>query len=158
MAKRYWLFKTEPDEFSIDDLAACPDRTTPWTGVRNYQARNLLRDEVKVGDEVLFYHSSTATPGVAGVARIVGAAESDTTALDQASQYFDRKATRENPIWVAVRVRFVRKLSHVIPLSLLKQTKGLEKMVLCQRGSRLSIQPVTGAEWRIIQELMAAQT
>ncbi len=154
MPRRYWLFKTEPSEFSIDDLAASPDQTTLWSGVRNYQARNLLRDEVKVGDEVLFYHSSMEIPGIAGLATVVGAAEPDLSALDRSSPYYDRRATGENPIWVAVRVRFAEKLSRLLPLTVLKQTRGLEEMMVCQKGSRLSIQPVTRAEWRVIQRLI----
>lgn len=154
MPKQFWLFKTEPNEFSIDDLAASPSQTTLWSGVRNYQARNLLRDETKVGDELLFYHSSTEIPGIAGLATVVGSAEPDLSALDRSGPYYDRRATSENPVWVAIRIRFAKKLSDVLPLTVLKQTKGLEKMMVCQRGNRLSIQPVTNEEWRVIQRLI----
>lgn len=154
VAGRYWLFKTEPREFSIDDLQTSPDQTTVWSGVRNYQARNLLRDDVKVEDGVLFYHSSTKTVGIAGLAEVVGGAEPDLTALDSGSPYFDPKATIDAPIWVSVRVKFARKLPRVIPLAELKQTRGLEMMMVCQRGSRLSIQPVTAGEWQVIMKLI----
>lgn len=150
---KYWLFKSEPSEFSIEDLAALPDHTTAWTGVRNYQSRNLLRDQVRTDDELFFYHSSTDLKGLAGVCRIVRAAYPDPSALDKASPYFDPKSTPENPVWVAVDVELIRQFEAVVPLALLKQTKGLEKMMVCQQGSRLSIQPVTAREWRVALKL-----
>ncbi|MEW6051574.1 MAG: EVE domain-containing protein [Candidatus Zixiibacteriota bacterium] len=153
MPKRYWLFKSEPSEFSIDDLAHSPGQTAPWSGVRNYQSRNTLRDLVQVGDEVLFYHSSTDVVGVAGIAEVVRSGYPDHTARDRTNPYFDPKATEQNPIWFMVDVKFKLKLPDVIPLAVLRQTKGLEKMMVCQKGSRLSIQPVTAKEWGVIQKL-----
>ena len=153
MAKRYWLFKTEPGCFSIDTLAACPDGTDSWDGVRNYQARNMLRDDIKKGDGVLFYHSSTAVPGVAGLADVVRSGYPDHTAREVNGRHFDPKASAENPIWYMVDVRFKKKFSEVIPLTTLKATPGLEQMMVTQRGSRLSIQPVTKAEWDIVLRL-----
>lgn len=149
----YWLFKSEPEEFSIDDLAASPGQIAPWTGVRNYQARNLLRDSIREGDHVFFYHSSTKLTGIAGTCHVVREAYSDPTALDPRSDYFDPKATAANPIWCAVDVRLEMKFGELIPLSTLKVTPGLENMMVCQRGARLSIQPVTKSEWEIILSL-----
>ena len=157
MPKRYWLFKSEPTEFSIDDLANSPNQTAPWSGVRNYQSRNTLRDLVQVGDEVFFYHSSSEILGIVGTAVVVRSGYPDLTALDRTSPYFDAKSTKENPIWYMVDVRFVDKFPDVIPLSVLRQSKGLEKMTVCQRGSRLSIQPVTEKEWGVIRKLAKRQ-
>ena len=156
--KRHWLFKTEPSEFSINDLANSPNQTTSWTGIRNYMARNLLRDEVRVGDSVFIYHSSTERKGVVGIARVVRAGFADHSALDPKSDYYDPKATPENPTWVAVDVRLEERFSDVVELGLLKRTRGLEKMMLCQKGARLSIQPVTPTEWDIICRLSSAGT
>ena len=146
--KNYWLLKSEPDCYSIDDLER--DGTTCWSGVRNYQARNFMRDLMKPGDGVLFYHSSAEPPGVAGLAEIASAGYPDHTALDPDDDHFDPKATPENTIWCMVDVKFVRKLREPIPLASLKETPGLEKMVVTQRGSRLSVQPVTEEEWKIV--------
>lgn len=154
MAKNYWLFKSEPTSFSIDDLANCPDQTDHWDGVRNYQARNLLRDEIKKGDGVLFYHSSTNPTGIAGVAEIVRSGYPDHTARDPKSKHYDPKATEDNPIWFMVDVKFKGKLQTTLPLSELKETAGLEKMMVTQRGARLSVQPVTKKEWEIVQKLL----
>jgi predicted RNA-binding protein with PUA-like domain len=151
--KRFWLFKTEPSEFGIDDLANSPDQTTSWTGIRNYTARNFLRDEVRVGDSVFIYHSSAKRKGVVGIARVVRAGYSDHSAFDPKSDYYDPKASPEDPIWVAVDVRLVERFSDVVELGQLKQTRELENMMLCQRGARLSIQPVTATEWDIICRL-----
>jgi len=153
MARRYWLFKTEPGCFSIDTLADCPDGTDRWDGVRNYQARNMLRDDIKNGDGVLFYHSSTAVPGVAGLADVVRSGYPDHTARDVNGQHFDPKATAASPIWFMVDVRFKKKFGDIVPLTILKATPGLEQMMVTQRGSRLSIQPVTKAEWDIVLKL-----
>ena len=153
MAKRYWLFKSEPDSFSIDDLKNACQSTSCWDGVRNYQARNLLRDEVRKGDEVLFYHSNVNPPGVAGICRVVRSAYPDPTARDPENDYYDPKATDDNPVWYAVDVKFVDKFSEIVPLPTLKQTPGLEEMVVTKRGSRLSIQPVTPKQWSIILKL-----
>lgn len=150
MAKRYWLFKNEPDCFSIDDLARAPGQTTGWEGVRNYQARNFLRDDVKKGDEVFFYHSNVTPAGIVGICSVVRAGYPDPTALDPTSKYFDPKSTEAEPRWYMVDVKLKRKLAEMIPLATLKQTPGLEKMMVTQRGSRLSIQPVSAQEWKII--------
>ena len=145
----YWLFKTEPGCFSFDDLQKRPDMTEPWDGVRNYQARNFLRDQIKVGDRVLFYHSSIPEPAVVGVAEIVRGGYPDTTALNPNAEHFDPKATPDNPIWYMVDLRCVKPLSRIVTLESIKQNPLLADMPLVKR-SRLSIQPVTGDEWRII--------
>lgn len=153
MPRGYWLFKTEPSCFSIDDLEGLPGGVGSWDGVRNYQARNLLRDKVSVGDGVLFYHSSTAVPGVAGIAEVVRAGYPDHTARDPENEHFDAKATPEIPIWYMVDVQFVEKFPDILPLAVLKATPGLERMEVTRRGSRLSVQPVTKKEWKIVREL-----
>lgn len=149
--KNYWLLKSEPDCYSIDDLQR--DGTTFWSGVRNYQARNFMRDEMKPGDGVLFYHSSAEPPGVAGIAEIAREGYADKTALDPKDDHYDPKATAENPIWMMVDVRFVKKFKELIPLTELKETPGLEKMAVIQRGQRLSVQPVTEEEWKIVTKM-----
>ena len=154
MAKQFWLFKSEPTCFSIDDLKNAPNRTDCWDGVRNYQARNMLRDDIKKGDEVLFYHSNAKPTGIAGVCRVVREGYPDITAQNPKSEHYVPAATPDNPIWYMVDVQFVSKLSEIIPLAVLKETPGLEKMVVTQRGSRLSIQPVSPAEWKVIAQLM----
>ena len=143
----YWLMKSEPDEFSIDDLEQRPGQSEPWDGVRNYQARNMLRDEMKPGDQVLFYHSSCETPGVAGIAEIVSEGYPDPTAFDPEDKHYDPKSDPDNPRWFLVDVKFVRKLKRVIPLTELKAQSKLEDMQLLRRGNRLSIMPVTKREW-----------
>lgn len=145
MAKRYWLMKSEPESFSIDDLKA--KGKSCWDGVRNYQARNFMRDDMKVGDGVLFYHSNAKPAGIAGIARVCAAAHPDHTALDSASPYYDPKATEENPIWMMVDVEFVSTLPRLISLAELKDDPELATMMVCQRGSRLSIQPVEKAHY-----------
>lgn len=147
----YWLLKSEPDCYSIDDLQR--DGHTYWSGVRNYQARNYMRDAMKPGDGVLFYHSGAEPPCVAGIAEVAREGYDDHTALDPDDDHFDPKATPENGIWSMVDVRFVRKFAEPIPLAVLKGTPGLERMVVTQRGSRLSVQPVTEEEWRIVTGL-----
>lgn len=154
MSNRYWLFKTEPSTFSIDDLAAEPDQTTHWEGVRNYQARNMLRDDIKVGDEILLYHSNCSPPGVAGTGTIVKAGYPDHTAWDPQSPYFDPKSSSDAPTWYMVDVKLKSRLGSVLSLPVLKKSPGLENMMVCRRGMRLSIQPVTANEWEIIQKLM----
>ena len=154
MAKRYWLFKTEPDCFSIDDLKAGKNQTSSWDGVRNYQARNLLRDEIKKGDDILFYNSSAKPTGIAGLAVVSRDGYPDHTAWDPESEHFDPKSSPDNPIWFMVDVTFKSKLRETLPLSQLKQTPGLEKMMVTQRGARLSVQPVTAEEWKIVLRLM----
>jgi predicted RNA-binding protein with PUA-like domain len=151
MAKRYWLMKSEPDTYSIDHLAR--DGVTPWEGVRNFQARGLLRDEIHAGDGVLFYHSSTQPLGVAGLAEVVSESYPDRTAFDPASPYFDPKSTPEAPRWFVVDVRFVERFPAVVPLAVLHETPGLENMRVIKKGMRLSVQPVTAEEWDIVVAL-----
>lgn len=146
---RYWLMKSEPDDVSIDDLAARPAQTVPWYGVRNYQARNLMRDQMQVGDLVFFYHSSCPEPGIAGIARVVANAYPDETQFDPASPYFDPKATRETPRWLNVDVQFVRK-TRLVALAELRAAPELAGMRVLARGNRLSITPVDPAEWTFI--------
>ena len=150
--RRHWLMKSEPDEFSIDDLAKAPGQTTAWFGVRNYQARNFMRDEMRVGDLAFFYHSSCAEPGIAGIVEISKLAYPDATQFDPNSGYYDPKSTRDAPRWVNVDVKLVRK-TRLVTVSMLRETRGLEDMVTLRRGNRLSITPVTAAEWKIIEKL-----
>ena len=149
---RYWLMKSEPDEFSIDDLAKAPKQTTPWFGVRNYQARNYMRDEMRVGDRAFFYHSSCPEPGVAGIVEISRLAYPDATQFDPKSPYYDAKSTRAEPRWVNVDVKLVQK-TRLVSVPVLRETAGLEDMVTLRRGNRLSITPVMPAEWRIVERL-----
>jgi predicted RNA-binding protein with PUA-like domain len=151
----YWLMKSEPDEVSFDDLLAAPGKTLGWFGVRNYQARNFMRDQMRVGDGVLFYHSSCAVPGVAGIAEVTSAAYPDATQFDKASPYFDPKATPETPRWVSVDVTAVE-AGRYLPLAALREMPALEEMVLLQKGSRLSISPVTAGQWRAVLKALRA--
>ncbi|WP_105902988.1 EVE domain-containing protein [Vibrio gangliei] len=144
----YWLFKTEPDTFSIDTLRV--QKVACWEGVRNYQARNMLRDEVKVGDQVLIYHSSCKEIGVAGIAKVVKEAYPDHFQFDPESPYFDIKSDPSNPRWMMVDIEFVRKFERIVTLAELKAIPELENMPLVKRGNRLSIMPVTEEEWQII--------
>ncbi|MDX1374443.1 MAG: EVE domain-containing protein [Burkholderiales bacterium] len=146
---RYWLMKSEPDAFSIDDLLAAPRRRTAWTGVRNYQARNFMRDAMRKGDGVLFYHSSCPEPGIAGLAEVASDAYPDATQFDPKSPYYDPKATRAAPRWFNVDVRGRRK-TRLVPLAELRAQRALAGMWLLRPGSRLSITPVSPAEWRAI--------
>ena len=145
---RHWLMKSEPDEFSIDDLRR--EGRAPWTGVRNYQARNFMRDGMRVGDPVLFYHSSKQPAGVAGLARVASGALPDPTQFDRRSAYFEPRATREKPMWMMVEVAFAEKFPTLITLEELKTERGLEGLALLQKGSRLSIQPVSPEHFRWI--------
>jgi len=149
----YWLMKSEPDEMSIDDVLARPQSTVPWFGVRNYQARNFMRDGMKVGDGVLFYHSSCPQPGIAGIAEVASAAYPDDTQFDPKSHYYDPKSRPEEPRWQMVDVKAVRK-TRLLSLAELRTIAALEDMVLLQKGSRLSITPVTPAQWKTIQALL----
>jgi predicted RNA-binding protein with PUA-like domain len=146
---RFWLMKSEPDEFSIDDLLRAPKKTTPWFGVRNYMARNYMRDAMKVGDGVLFYHSSCEVPGIAGIARVSSTPYPDDSQFDRKSPYYDAKAKREEPRWMLVDVEFVKK-TRVMPLEEMRTYPLLADMVVLRRGNRLSITPVTAAEWKFI--------
>ena len=146
---RYWLMKSEPDEFSIDDLAHAPGQRTAWFGVRNYQARNFMRDLMQPGDPVLFYHSSCPEPGIAGLAEVCSTSYPDQTQFDPKSKYYDAKATQESPRWMNVDVKFVRK-TVLVPLDALRNAAALAEMQILRRGNRLSITPVSAAEWRFI--------
>ena len=146
----YWLMKSEPDVFGIDDLAAQPGQTEHWDGVRNYQARNMMRDEMKEGDLAFFYHSNCAEPGIVGIMRIVKAGYPDHTAHDPNSKYYDPKTDPDNPRWYMVDVQFERKLKRVITLHELKNYKTLEDLPLVRKGNRLSIMPVTKKHWDFI--------
>lgn len=150
----YWLVKSEPDCFSIQHLARSPRQTTCWSGVRNYQARNFMR-AMQVGDRVLFYHSSTDPPAVAGTATVVRAPYPDTTALDSKDDHYDPKATRENPIWDMVDLRFEQAFDEPIAIGVLREQPGLASMELLKRGSRLSVQPVRADEFAIVLRLAA---
>jgi len=150
---QYWLMKSEPDEVSIDDLAAAPRSTLPWTGVRNYQARNFMRDAMRPGDGVLFYHSSCAEPGIAGVAEVAGRVAPDPTQFDPGSPYFDPKASRGQPRWVSIDVRLVRK-TRLLPLTTMRAAPELATMQVLRRGNRLSITPVTADEWQAVLRLL----
>ncbi len=151
----YWLMKSEPDECSIDDLAAAPGQTVPWIGVRNYQARNFMRDDMRPGDGVLFYHSSCPQPGIAGVAEVCSAAYPDASQFDAGSPYFDAKSSPAAPRWVHVDVRFMRK-TRLLSLSEMRQTAALSTMRVLQPGSRLSITPVSPQEWAAVMALLAS--
>lgn len=149
----YWLMKSEPDECSIDDLAAAPGQTVPWVGVRNYQARNFMRDAMRIGDGVLFYHSSCPQPGIAGLAEVCSGAYPDATQFDAASPYFDAKATPEAPRWLHVDVRFRRK-TRLLALPEMRQAPALASLRVLQPGNRLSITPVTPQEWAAVLSLL----
>lgn len=150
---QYWLMKSEPDEVSIDDALKAPHQTVPWTGVRNYQARNFMRDRMRIGDGVLFYHSSCAEPGIAGLAEVASTAYPDDTQFDPSSPYFDPKADPASPRWMLVDVRATQK-TRLIPLTELRRQAELADMLILQRGSRLSITPVTPAQWRYITQIL----
>lgn len=152
MGMKYWLMKSEPDVFSFQDLKKRPKKTEPWNGVRNYQARNFMRDEMSPGDLIFFYHSSCEVPGVAGIAKVSSKAYPDPTQFDPKSEYYDPKATEENPRWFLVDVTYEEDLRHV-SLEELKSHKKLEGMRLLSRGNRLSILPVTSTEFNYIKKL-----
>jgi predicted RNA-binding protein with PUA-like domain len=150
---RYWLMKSEPADVSIDDLAAMPKQTVAWYGVRNYQARNFMRDQMAVGDKVLFYHSSCEEPGIAGLAVVSKKAYPDETQFDRKSKYFDAKSTRESPRWVNVDVKFVTK-TRLLPIKELRSHPELANMRILQKGNRLSITPVDPKEYEFILSLV----
>ncbi|MCC2971004.1 EVE domain-containing protein [Massilia sp. IC2-476] len=153
---RYWLMKSEPDEVSFDDVLAAPQQTVAWYGVRNYQARNFMRDAMSVGDGILFYHSSCAVPGVAGIAEVASSPYPDATQFDASSPYHDPKATQENPRWISVDVRAIE-AGRYLPLTEMRSIPALEDMVLLQKGSRLSVSPVTAGQWNTIVALLREQ-
>ena len=151
-----WLMKSEPEEFSIDDLVKAKNQTVPWFGVRNYLARNFMRDLMKVDDEVLFYHSSCPEPGIVGLARVSSAAYPDETQWDKKSKYFDAKATRETPRWMLVDVKLTKK-TRLLSLAEMREQVSLEQMTTLQRGNRLSITPVKPAELKAVLKLLGAK-
>lgn len=151
--RRFWLFKSEPDAFSFQDLLAAKDRRTFWNGVRNYQARNLLRDEIAVGDGVLFYHSNTKPLAVVGTCKVVRAGYPDHTAFDSASPYHDPDSDPQDPTWFMVDIEAVAAFPEPVTRERMLQEKGLADMMLLQRGARLSVQPVTQAQWQIVSRL-----
>jgi predicted RNA-binding protein with PUA-like domain len=150
---RYWLMKSEPSEFSVDDLAAAPGKTTAWFGVRNYQARNFMRDQMRVGDKAFFYHSNCEEPGIAGIAEVCKLAYPDATQYDRKSKYYDPKATSQNPRWFNVDVRLIRKI-HLVSIKKLRSHRELANMRVLQKGNRLSITPVDPREWEFITRVL----
>ncbi|MGB0413745.1 MAG: EVE domain-containing protein [Coraliomargarita sp.] len=153
----YWLMKSEPDVFSFDDLKSRPKQTEPWDGVRNYQARNFMRDEMQVGDLILFYHSNTNPPGVAGIAEVASKPYPDSTAFDKKSKYYDAKSDPENPRWILVDVKYHADLETMVSLEQMKGMSELAEMRVLQRGNRLSITPVTQAEFKAIAQAGGAK-
>ena len=151
----YWLMKSEPEEVSIDDALAAPKQTVPWFGVRNYQARNFMRDGMKVGDGVLFYHSSCAEPGIAGIARVTSTTRPDPTQFDKKSPYFDAKSKPEDPRWLLLDVQAVKK-TRLMNLPELRSIDALADMRLLQRGNRLSVMPIEPAHWHLILKRLQA--
>jgi predicted RNA-binding protein with PUA-like domain len=150
---RYWLIKSEPTTYGIDHIAK--DKTTSWGGVRNYQARNFMRDQMKVGDQAFFYHSNCDEPGIVGIVEVSAAAHPDETQFDKKSPYYDASSKREEPRWLNVDFKFVKK-TPLVSLAELKKHKKLDKMRILQKGNRLSITPVDPDEWKYIVKLMAA--
>lgn len=151
---QYWLMKSEPSTFGIEHLQRCPNQTEPWDGVRNYQSRNMMRDEMKKGDRAFFYHSNCKIPGIVGTMKIVRRGYPDPTAFDPASRYFDPKSNPENPRWYLVDVQLQRVFKECIPLSRLREMPALQDMTLLQKGNRLSITPVRQLEWKTIMALV----
>ena len=147
---KYWLMKSEPDCFSIDDLRQEINQTTPWDGVRNYQARNLMRDEMSIGDLIFFYHSSCSPPGIVGIAEVASEAYPDHTAFDPEADHYDPKSSPDNPRWIMVDVKYKQKFAEIIPLQTLKLCPELEGMQLLKKGNRLSVMPVDKHHWQFI--------
>lgn len=155
--RQYWLFKSEPDCYSIDDLAADTNQTTFWDGIRNYQARNMLRDDVRVGDRVFFYHSNAKPMAIAGTMEVVAAGYPDHTQFDKQEGHYDPKSDPDDPRWYMVDVRFVQKFDEPVTRDMLKDDETTAAMMVLKRGSRLSIQPVTPDEWKAVHKLAAAK-
>ena len=151
--QNYWLMKSEPDEVSVDDALATANATVPWTGVRGYQARNFMRDQMRVDDGVLFYHSSCAEPGIVGIARVASTPYPDPTQFDRKSQYYDPKSTPGQPRWMLVDVQVMKK-TRTLGLPELRRTQGLEDMIVLKRGNRLSITPVEAKHWKQIEKML----
>ena len=152
----YWLMKSEPTAFGIDDLKNMPKQTEHWDGVRNYQARNMMRDQMQIGDQVFFYHSNCKVPGIVGLMEVVREGYPDHTAFDPQSKYFDPKSDPEKPRWIMVDIKYIRHTSRTIPLAELRACEALENMQLVRKGNRLSIMPVTAEEWAMILQLEGA--
>jgi|SRR5690625_301327 len=150
----YWLMKSEPNEFSIDDLKALPNQTEPWDGVRNYQARNMMRDQMQVGDQVFFYHSNTKVPGIVGIAEVASASYPDPTQFDPEDAHYDPKSDPEKPRWYLVDVKFKERFPRTISLHELKANPALAEMPLVRRGNRLSVMPVDEQEWQAILDML----
>ena len=150
---RYWLMKSEPSDVSIDDLSSLPEKTIAWYGVRNYQARNFMRDQMRVGDPVFFYHSSCSEPGIAGIAEVCKLAYPDTTQFDPTSKYFDPKATSQNPRWFNVEVKFIKK-TRLVGIKELRSYPDISSLRILQTGNRLSITPVDPSEWQFIMGIL----
>ena len=148
-----WLMKSEPDEFGVDDLKACPKKTEPWDGVRNYQARNMMRDEMRKGERIFFYHSNCAEPGIVGIAKVAREGYPDPTAFDPEDKHYDPKSDPDNPRWFLVDVKYVRKIKRTISLQELKLHPELEELALVRRGNRLSVMPVSDEHWDFILSL-----
>ncbi|TWO67002.1 EVE domain-containing protein [Caenimonas sedimenti] len=153
MTKQYWLMKSEPDEVSIDDALAAPKQTVAWTGVRNYQARNFMKDVMRVGDGVLFYHSSCPEPGIAGIAEVASTPYPDPSQFDRKSPYFDAASKLESPRWTLVDVRALRK-TRLLGLPEMRETPALAGLLVLKKGNRLSITPVSAEHWRVIEKLL----
>ncbi len=151
---KYWLMKSEPDAFSIDDLKAQPKKTEHWDGIRNYQARNMMRDEMKKGDQVFFYHSNCKPPGIVGIAEVTREAYPDHTAFEPNSKYYDPKSDPDNPRWIMVDVKFKKKFKEMISLDELRKVPALKDMLLLRKGNRLSITPVSEKEWKAILKMV----
>ena len=149
----YWLMKSEPNEFSIDDLKTQPGKTEHWDGVRNYQARNMMRDQMKIGDQVFFYHSNCDTPGIVGIAKVVREGYPDFTAFEPKDPHYDPKSDPDNPRWYMVDIKYVRKLKRTISLKELKEISALSEMSLVRKGNRLSVMPTTKQQWLHILKL-----
>lgn len=146
----YWLMKSEPDAYSIDDLNNEKNKTTFWDGVRNYQARNMMRDDMQIGDKVFFYHSNCKVPGIVGIAKVVKRGYPDPTQFDSTSKYFDPKSKPENPRWIGVEVKYEKRFKDVISLEQIKQNPALKEMQLVRKGNRLSVMPVAEKDWQTI--------
>lgn len=157
VSKSFWLLKSEPDVFSIEDLAKAKGKTTFWDGVRNYQARNFLRDSLKIGDGVLFYHSNSEPSAIAGIAEVVREGYPDHTAFDPKDVHFDPKSKKETPTWYMVDIKHVETFKEPVSLERLRLETKLEKMALLQKGSRLSVQPVTKEEWQIVLKIAGSK-
>lgn len=155
-AQKFWLVKTEPESFSIDDLAAASQKTTFWSGVRNYQARNFMRDDMKRGDRVLFYHSNAEPSAIVGVAKVVREGYPDFTSWDESDHHYDPASTPANPRWFMVDLKLERKFKHALPLAELREVPALKDMELLRKGSRLSVQPVSAKEFEAILKLADA--